>query len=115
MRNLFLLIVIASLFLLIGCSNNDNVENDTEFDEIRKIAWDFVNEQGWITADEDWQSAEVKEVVVNQHHELFDEAYKGKTVLSVSFLDKENVLVVGTPDILVDPETGKIIGYMPGE
>lgn len=112
MRNLFLLLVIA--LLLIGCSKDDNAEND-KFNEIRKIAWDFVNEQGWITADEDWQSAEVKEVVVNDYYELFDESYHGKTVLSVTFLDKENVLVVGTPDILVDPETGSVIGYLPGE
>ncbi|ARK25037.1 hypothetical protein SporoP37_10515 [Sporosarcina sp. P37] len=39
---------------------------------------------------------------------------KNKEVLTVSFEDAENV-VTGTPQILIDPNTYKVIGYMPTE
>lgn len=110
--------------MLVGCSANPNVEDSSnkenqilydEFNEIRKIAWDFIEEMGWEKhAEEDWKSADVQAVVVGENYELLDHSYKGKEVLEVSFVDGADTLV-GTPEILVDRETGKVVGYMPGE
>jgi hypothetical protein len=82
---------------------------------IREIAWNFLKKQGWNeSAKEEWKSATVTKVIVNEDYELLDKSYDGKEVLSVSIKDKENV-VVGTPIILVDTNTYKVIGYMAGE
>ena len=53
-------------------------------------------------------------MTADDSYELLDETYEGKEVLSVSFEDKKNV-VVGTPLILVAPDTNEVIGYMLGE
>ena len=58
--------------------------------------------------------AEIKKVDVNNKFELLDSNYEGMEVLSVSFEDKENI-VVATPIILIDPDTNKVIGYMRSE
>ncbi|MCM3576480.1 hypothetical protein M3172_25380 [Mesobacillus subterraneus] len=82
---------------------------------IREIAWNFLKEKGWNkSAKEEWNSATVNKIIVNEDYELLDKSYDGKEVLSISFNDKANV-VVGTPIILVDANTDKVIGYMPGE
>lgn len=115
---LFLVVTVFVALLLVGCSDNQNAENQSETDgynEVREIAWDFVKDKGWNgTAKENWQSAEVKKVVIDNNYELLDKTYEGKEVLSVSFEDKENS-VVGTPLILIEPDTSKVIGYMPSE
>lgn len=112
------------LIMLVGCSANPNVEDSSnnenrivsdEFNEIRKIAWDFIEEMGWDKHTEGaWESADVQAIVVGENYELLDHSYKGKEVLEGSFVDVADTLV-GTPEILVDPETGKVVGYMLGE
>lgn len=54
----------------------------------------------------DWQNA--KKVVVDNSYELLAGTYEDKEVLIVSFEDKVNV-VIGTPLILVDPNTKESI------
>ena len=115
---LYLVITVFSALLLVGCSENQNTENQRETDgyyEVREAAWNFVKEKGWNnTANENWQSAEVIKVIVDNNFELLDKNYEGMEVLSVSFEDKVNS-VVATPLILIEPDTNKVIGYMLSE
>ncbi|WP_214483786.1 hypothetical protein [Bacillus sp. SM2101] len=114
----YLAITVFTALLLEGCSDNQNAKNQSEIDgyiEARESAWNFVKEKGWYdTAKDNWQSAGVTKVVVNNNYELLDKTYEGKEVLSVSFEDKENS-IVGAPLILIEPYTNKVIGYMPSE
>ncbi|WP_226669660.1 hypothetical protein [Metabacillus litoralis] len=85
------------------------------YSKIREIAWNFLEEKGWSDrAKEEWKSAKVSKIIVTKDYELLDKDYKGKEVFSVSFEDKENI-IASTPIILVDADTNKVIGYMPGE
>lgn len=115
---LFLVMIVFSALLLVGCSENQNAENQRETDgynEVRETAWNFVKEKGWNNnATGNWQSAEVIKVVVDNKFDLLDKNYEGMEVLSVSFADKENI-VVATPIILIEPNTNKVIGYMLSE
>lgn len=117
MKLKFLYVVITA-FLFVGCSNNQDVGTITDtdsYEKVREVAWEFIEEKGWNgTAKEGWKSAEVKSVIADNRYELLDETYEGKEILTVSFEDKENV-VVGTPLILVDPNLNEVIGYMAGE
>lgn len=109
---LFLLII---LVWVTGCNE---VEKSTgieqSYDDVKKVAWNYLNDQGWSENAKDSNSAVVKKVVVDDNYELIDSRFEGTEVWSVSFVDKDNV-VVGTPTILVDTKTNKVIGYMPGE
>lgn len=107
------------MILIVGCSNNQNLKSTGEIEDnysnVREIAWNFLKEKGWHDkAEEDWEAAAVSKATVDENYELFDERYRDKEVLSVSFEDKENV-VVGTPLILVDADINEVIGYMPME
>lgn len=97
-----------------GCNEVEKSTDEESYDDVRKVAWDYLNEQGWNKSAGDWRSAVVLKTVVNDDFELIDKSYLGKEAFSVSFTDKDQV-VVGTPTILVDPTTNKVIGHMPGE
>lgn len=105
----------ADLFeILTGERLSDFKEKDP-FLKIREVAWNFLKEKGWQDrAKEEWESSTVSEIIINNDYELLDKSYEGKEVLSVTFEDKENV-VVGTPKILVDPIANKVIGFIPVE
>ena len=115
---LYFMITVFSALLLVGCFENQHAENEggtDGYNEVKETAWNFVKEKGWNNnANGDWQSAEVIKVVVDNTFELLDKNYEGMEVLSVSFEDKENI-VVATPIILIDPDTNKVIGYMRSE
>ncbi|WP_438298156.1 hypothetical protein [Sporosarcina sp. FA15] len=117
MKLKFLYLAITA-FLIVGCSNNQEVGNITDtdsYENVREVAWAFIEEKGWNdNAEKDWESAEVKKMIANNSYELLDKTYEGKEILIVSFEDKENV-VVGTPLILIEPNLNEVIGYMPGE
>lgn len=118
MRIVYLALALFTIFLVVGCSNNqDNVNstNEDSYDYARESAWNFVKEKGWDdAAKENGQSVNITKTIADNNYELLDNTYEGKEVLLVSFEDKENV-VVGTPPILIDTNTNKVIGYMPGE
>ncbi|MEO4052625.1 hypothetical protein [Solibacillus sp. CAU 1738] len=120
MKKFFFFIACYCLLIICACSNsvNENVDiqHDTDsFNEVKEVAWKFINDQGWIdSAKGNWQEAEVSRVIVNNQYKLLDDSYKGKEALSVSFENKKNV-VVGTPVILIDMNAKKVIGYMLGE
>lgn len=106
------LISITLLLLVFGCSNNQDEVNKHSEEDIKEVAWKFIEEKGWAAnVKGDWQGAEVTETTADNNYELLDNNYDGKKVLSVSFENQENV-VIGTPLILVDPTTKKVIGYM---
>jgi len=117
MKLKFLYVAITA-FLLVGCSNNQDVGTITDtdsYEKVREVAWEFIEEKGWNnTAKEGWESAKVEKIIADNRYELFDKTYEGKEIVSVSFEDKENV-VVGTPLILVDPNLNEVIGYMASE
>lgn len=119
MKNISLYIVITmfSLFLIIGCSKSKESKNNSQtnaYDQDREVAWEYMKDKGWDDkARGNWQSAKVTEYIVDKGYvHLLDNSYEGKEVLKVNFEDKENV-VIGTPAILIDPETDKVIGYIP--
>jgi len=62
----------------------------------------------------EWKNAKVRQTIADTTHELVDESYVGKLVLTVSFEEQGNV-VVGTPVVLVDFDTNEVIGYILGE
>lgn len=110
----FVLIVLLSL-LLVGCSESENPSDKEDYNEARAAAWEFIQEKGWHrTAKENWQSAEVTQVVIDTNYELVDKNYEGKEALAVSFEDDNNS-VVSTPVILIEPGTNEVLGYMRGE
>ncbi|GAE35973.1 hypothetical protein [Halalkalibacter akibai] len=114
----FLVIAVLFAFLLVGCSDNQNIDNQSKnysSNNAKKAAWNFIIDQGWDdTAKGNWRDATLLKVIVDDNYKLLDKTYKGKETLSVSFEDKENV-VVGTPLILIDTKTNKVIGYRPSE
>ncbi|RTQ96578.1 hypothetical protein [Lysinibacillus telephonicus] len=117
--NVLYLTLLFSMILIVGCSNNEVLENSTDLKDenysVRKIAWDFLHKKGWNdTANKDWETAVVTTIIVDNYVELLDQNYEGKEVLAVSFKDKENT-VVGTPIILVDIDSNKVVGYIPSE
>ncbi|MFJ8064600.1 hypothetical protein ACIQYS_08210 [Psychrobacillus sp. NPDC096426] len=90
-------------------------EMEDNYENVRRIAWDFLKENGWNDrANEEWKSATITKIIADKKHVFLDKSYEGKEVLSVSFEDKENV-VVGPPLILVDTDTNEVIGYIMGE
>ena len=119
MKNPFFVISFFSLLIIFSCSNSalENPPVTDSFYDVREVAWKFIHDNGWhTTAKENWEEAKVIKTLINNDdvYELFDASYKGKEVLAVSFEDQENA-VAGTPVILLDPTTKKVIGYMPGE
>ncbi|MBE1554611.1 hypothetical protein [Sporosarcina limicola] len=118
LKFLYLAITAFIILLVVSCSYNQDVGNITDtdsYEKVREVAWEFIEEKGWNdTAKEGWQSAKVKKIIADNSYELLDKTYEGKEILTVSFKDKENV-VVGTPLILVDPDFNEVIGYMAGE
>ncbi len=112
MRIVYLSLALFTIFLVAGCSNNQdkvNVINKDSYDDARESAWNFVKEKGWDdTAKENWQHSKIKKTIAaDDDHKFLGKAYKenyeGKEVLFVSF--------EGTPSILIDPNTNKVIGY----
>jgi hypothetical protein len=94
---------------------NPDSEVENNHAHIREIAWNFLTEKGWNNrAKDDWKSAKVNKIIVNENYELLDSNYKGKVAFSVSFEDQDNTLI-GTPVVLVDSHTNKVIGYMLSE
>ena len=92
-----------------------NEADEKENMEVKQVAWKFIEERNWTAnVKEDWQGAEIKETFADNRYELLDHHYAGEKVLSVSFKDKENI-VMGTPSILVHLTTRKVIGYLSGE
>ncbi|ARF17896.1 hypothetical protein [Sporosarcina ureae] len=118
LKFMYFALALFSIMLIMGCSNKSVIENsnDTDsYEDAKAAAWGFLKEEGWQDqAKDDFQNAKVKEVIINNKYVLLDKAYDGKEVLSVSFEDVDNA-VTGTTLILVDPNTNKVIGYMPTE
>ncbi|MFC6037954.1 hypothetical protein ACFPYN_00675 [Paenisporosarcina macmurdoensis] len=109
---------ISLIFLIVGCSATEVAVNDSSEDSyelVKEAAWEFVEVKGWNqSAKGNWRDAKVEIIITDQRYELLNTQYEGKEVASVSFQDKDNV-VVGTPLILVDLESHEVVGYMPSE
>lgn len=118
LKMLFLSISISLIFLIAGCSSTEDAVTDSSEDNyelVKEAAWEFVEEKGWSqSAKGNWRDAKVEIIITDQSYELLDTQYEGKEVASVSFQDKDNV-VVGTPLILVDLDSHEVVGYMPSE
>ena len=87
MKLLYLILTVFSILLIAGCTNKSEIENTNDkerFEQVREVAWAFVEEKGWNeTAEENWQNAKVKKEIANNSYELLDKTYEGKEVLSV--------------------------------
>ncbi|HSO56743.1 MAG TPA: hypothetical protein VLQ66_00785, partial [Paenisporosarcina sp.] len=104
--------------LIAGCSTTEDAMNDSSedgYELVREAAWEFIELKGWSqSAKGNWKNAKVEIITTDQSYELLDTQYEGKEVASVSFQDKDNV-VVGTPLILVGLDTHEVVGYRPSE
>jgi hypothetical protein len=108
-------VLIFSLILIVGCTNNEKMKIKDDHHNVRKVAWDFIDEKGWNDrAKGDWGNAIVTKSIVNSSAELIEKNYTDQKVFFVTFHEKENV-VVGVPVILVDIQSNKVIGYIPVE
>ncbi|TFB23881.1 hypothetical protein E3U55_03445 [Filobacillus milosensis] len=114
-RFLKFLTLTISISLVIGCSKEQaNTSNDS-YNDIKKVAWEYIEEQEWLEYNNgNWQDAEVKQIEADDTYELLKDGYDGEQVMSVTFKDEEKTQV-STPVILVDPDTKEVIGYLPGE
>lgn len=101
----------ALILSITGCGTSQE-----GYQEARKAAWDFLVEKEWDEGikENSWQSAEVSEITIDYSHHLINESYLEEQAFSVSFAGEEN-LVTGPPVVLVDPDTNKVVAYMPGE
>ena len=119
-RYSILFLTLLSILILVGCTNepesDDLIENpDDPYGEICAVAWDFIQQNNWHTrADENWESAKVETIIADHRYEILDPTVEGKEVFRVSFKDREDVLV-GTPLILVNPQTNEVVGYLLSE
>ncbi|WP_274310178.1 hypothetical protein [Solibacillus daqui] len=115
---LYIILPILSIWLIVGCTNKETLEktvNPEQYTKVKQVAWAFVEENEWTTTTKgDWQSATVKKVIATNNYHLLDKTDEGKEALSITFEDRDNVLI-STPSILVDPVTNTVIGFMPGE
>lgn len=119
MEKMFLYLIIGFflVILLVSCESStaDSQSEMDGYNEAREAAWSFINEKGWNdTAKENWRNAKVTTVVADDDYELLNSSYEGEEALTVAFEEKENA-VVAPPNILVDADTNKVIGYMPSE
>lgn len=105
------------LLLTMGCGNSESSESSSQIDsdEVVQNAYDFVKEKGWDnTIVGEMENAKVEESRADLKAEYIDSSYEGQEVLLVTFEDDPNS-TTGTPTILVNPETSKVIGYIPSE
>ncbi|HWL23772.1 MAG TPA: hypothetical protein VNR38_08485 [Ureibacillus sp.] len=120
MKKTKLIFLLFAAVILASCSNtpepNAKVEKtDDEYGEIRAVAWDYLQHNDWhLWAKKDWENAIVEKIIADHRYELLDPTIEGKEVLRVSFEDRD-VVIVGTPTILIDPQTKEVVGYMLGE
>ena len=119
MKRIYMYIGLTFITILLSTACTNQVDTGfiytDEDDVVKEAAWGFIEEKGWSDSiNKDWQSAKVEKIMADKKFELFDTTYEGKEVLSVSFSDSVN-MVIGTPIILVAPDTNEVIGYMPSE
>ena len=113
MRIKFIFLILISLSLIGGCSNNNNegnVQDSESYGEIRVVVGNYIDKQGWDYSKEDWESASIKKTIADDRYKTLDENYIGKEILIVTLED-----TLASPSIFVDPNTNKVIGHMPGE
>ncbi|MGP1906836.1 hypothetical protein ACTSEZ_01620 [Metabacillus sp. JX24] len=105
-------ILLLLCLLLTGCSNAE----EDGYKEVRKAGWNFIKQNKWENRTRGyWKHSKVAAYTVNESQtQILDKQYIGKKVLSVEFEGLENT-AVSAPVILVDQETNKVIGYIPGE
>jgi len=106
--------MVVLLTLMAGC--NDSSEEDQQ---VLENVWTYVKGTD-MPADKEWESAwlngEIEEIEASEDISSFsglDEKYHGQTVLLVTPVFKAERLAY--PSILVDPETKRVIGELPGE
>ena len=119
MRNRYKYIGLTLMTVLFTTACTEQVDTGSTYtdgyDDVKEVAWEFIEEKGWSdSADKDWQSTKVEKKIADKNFELIDNTYEGKEVLSISFADRVNT-VIGTPVILVSPDTNEVIGYIPSE
>ncbi|KEZ52444.1 hypothetical protein [Metabacillus indicus] len=105
-------ILLLLCLLLTGCSNSE----EDGYKEVRKAGWNFIKQNKWENrVSGGWEQAKVEAYTVDKGQAQFmDEQYIGDEVLRVEFEDRANT-AAGAPVILVDQETKRVIGYLPGE
>lgn len=105
-------ILLLLCLLLTSCS----IAEDDGYREVRKAGWNFIKQNKWENRTSGaWEQAKVTAYTVYESQaQLLDKQYIGKKVLSVEFEDLENT-ALSAPVILVDQESKKVIGYLPGE
>lgn len=110
-------LLVGCLLILGSCSpipaEKTSLHNNN-YDQVKEIAWKFLQENEWQGTNGDWKSAKVNITVADNTYELLDEEYKDQQVLSISFIDEDNVSV-SAPIVLVDANKKVVVGFMLGE
>lgn len=102
------------LFLTTGCINSES-SSQIDYDEAIQSAYDFVKEKDWDNAIVgEMENATVEESKAEITAEYTDSSYEDQEVLLVTFEDDPNS-TTGTPTILVNPKTLKVVGYILSE
>lgn len=103
-----------SMIVLFGCS--ESLNSSGEYLEIKKNAWDYLVENDWeSSASKKLEEAIVEEVILKEREaNLLNDSFIGKEILKVTFQEKENQ-VLSPPQILINPENNKVIGYISSE
>jgi len=50
LKLLYLILTVFSILLIAGCTNKSEIENTNDkerFEQVREVAWAFVEEKGW--------------------------------------------------------------------
>ncbi|WP_102346406.1 hypothetical protein [Bacillus sp. Marseille-P3661] len=108
MKNV-LFIICSMVILFVGCSSLD--ETSDQYTEIRQLAWQYVEKQGWERlVSSSWQSAIVEKRVLSEKAakdaELSDSSFVGTELLWVTFPSGF------APTIIIDERSKEVIGYI---
>lgn len=116
MKKSLICVLIVLLAVMSGCNNNKKSEEEQQ---ILENVWTYI--QGTdMPKDEEWENAwlngEIEEIQVSDEMASYtdvDEKYRGQTIFLVTPVFETEL--VAYPSILVDQETKKVIGELPGE
>ena len=104
------LLTLGLLGMLTACSTNEAAFKG-EFAQEKQAAWAFLADKDW---DENAEKRAVVTVTKNVQYVEWIAPADAAEWVAVSFKEKE-ASVTGVPVLLVDPETKKVAGYIPGE
>lgn len=105
-----------AIFMLVGCTQPSSLSSMPPDDEkaIINSAIEYLNNMEWLPTDEDGKQATIQSITVDDRYELVDSRFEGTSAWLVTF-PSDSQRTVEIPQVLVESESNKVIGYMPSE